>query len=502
MCAVSPFQAAQQAAQAAAAAAAAAAITPSVVAAVRSALGAAGYDPENVSRLLRRDGSGLRADVGPLRLAQVVAVLAAAGLSSALIRAFVRPLGGVSPAMAEAIKTALGRSPNFLSREASRRLRDAWDGPELRTDLGGSPGLDAGTGSTPLPEGPGQNCSPNTHCSLMREPTVLRLARAEPAMLAEIAASLAATGFGEEIIRTLLGGEPRLGPGAGAPTPTSEANTGSGAAARGLPTPTRKSQGGSGALGGGLGEAGAILRKSAAGAALEGPLFQAARMSTNGAAGPSSVPPPAPPAAAAAVAAATAARGIGPAYGAPGSVAFGPYASVAAIQAATATHGSGLMAAAAAAAGGGLSLGPAAPASALPAHLSASKLAEMRTVISGCSDACSLAGGASAAELQASASTASAAATAPDVTPSVSAATLASSSVGPGAAPFASTTAPSTQPSAAALGLEASEVRWGRRGGSRGSSGAVCRLQRALADTRAMWPWSGLHTRRPLACRL
>lgn len=42
-----------------------------VAASIRDTLGACGYDDVTLGRLLRRDGSGLRHDVGPLRTAQV-----------------------------------------------------------------------------------------------------------------------------------------------------------------------------------------------------------------------------------------------------------------------------------------------------------------------------------------------------------------------------------------------------------------------------------------------
>ncbi len=42
-----------------------------MAASIRATLGACGYDDWTLERLLRRDGSGLRHDVGPLRTAQV-----------------------------------------------------------------------------------------------------------------------------------------------------------------------------------------------------------------------------------------------------------------------------------------------------------------------------------------------------------------------------------------------------------------------------------------------
>ena len=85
-------KAADAAAAAAAAgrAAVAAVVTPEVGEVIRNALLAAGYSSSQLSRVMRHDGTGLRADVGPLRLAQVVAALASVDLPPQTIRMFIR----------------------------------------------------------------------------------------------------------------------------------------------------------------------------------------------------------------------------------------------------------------------------------------------------------------------------------------------------------------------------------------------------------------------------
>jgi hypothetical protein len=85
-----------KAADAAAAAAAAgraaviAVVTPEIGEVIRNALLVSGYGTAQLARVLRHDGTGLRADVGPLRLAQVVAALATAELPPQTIRMFIR----------------------------------------------------------------------------------------------------------------------------------------------------------------------------------------------------------------------------------------------------------------------------------------------------------------------------------------------------------------------------------------------------------------------------
>ncbi|KAG2486071.1 hypothetical protein HYH03_015277 [Edaphochlamys debaryana] len=112
---------------------AAAALPPPVAGAVREALLAAGYGRDVMARMIKRDGTGLRADVGPLRLAQVVAAMSVANFPASTIRMFCRPMGGVSPALAHSLRAALERAPGF-SRERVKKVFSP-EGNELAEDI-------------------------------------------------------------------------------------------------------------------------------------------------------------------------------------------------------------------------------------------------------------------------------------------------------------------------------------------------------------------------------
>ncbi|GLI70942.1 hypothetical protein VaNZ11_016038, partial [Volvox africanus] len=138
-----------------------------------------GYEDHQLDLILRKDGTALRADVGPLRLAQMVAALAAADVSASAIRLFVRPLGGVQPAVAVSLKAALEQCPGF-----DRRRVEAAFSPETY-ELG---------------------------------PSV------EPSTLADIATALSSSGISGEVIKQLISLPPGPNP-AAAPQPPPQADT-------------------------------------------------------------------------------------------------------------------------------------------------------------------------------------------------------------------------------------------------------------------------------------
>ncbi|EFJ47017.1 hypothetical protein VOLCADRAFT_92557 [Volvox carteri f. nagariensis] len=170
----------------AAAAAAAADSVSSLAVAILKGLMSAGYEDHQLDLILRKDGTALRADVGPLRLAQMVAALAAAEIPAATIRLFVRPLGGVQPAVALSLRAALEQCPGF----DSERVQAAFS-PELY-ELG---------------------------------PSV------EPSTLADIANALSTAGVSADVIRQLLSLPPGLGSGFGPGTNISNLLTVASAAA-------------------------------------------------------------------------------------------------------------------------------------------------------------------------------------------------------------------------------------------------------------------------------